>query len=286
MAFSLKDSLSWFLWRSGVASLARATLASGSRFALEFHGVSSRRYQEIPSQAQPRLTSDELRFILIWLKKRFSFLTPEQFLQSNNGGLLLTFDDGLANNFVNVFPLLKELEVSAVFFITCQHVINPKDWLLDKRILAEKQCYSEEKVPSEAAADFNDGMSKEQLVECAKNPLITIGAHTVSHPFLTRCTKSRLEYELKASKQYLENVTGRSINLFAYPSGDYDKRVIESVRLAGYIAAFAEMPLNFGFPLFEIPRIGIYSPDPAYLSVKLSGLHQRPIRHALLSNGP
>ena len=34
---------------------------------------------------------------------------------------------------------------------------------------------------------------------------------------------------------------------------------------------------NFGYPNYEIPRVGIYSSDNSYLSAKLSGLYRRPI---------
>ena len=121
-------------------------------------------------------------------------------------------------------------------------------------------------------------MSRADLGACAEHPLVTIGSHTVSHPRLTRCDDAALAAELEESRRLLEDWCGATVDLFAYPKGDYDLRVARAVRDAGYRAAFAEDPVGAGLPDFEIPRIGLYAHDAAYLSAKLSGLHRRPWR--------
>jgi peptidoglycan/xylan/chitin deacetylase (PgdA/CDA1 family) len=224
---------------------------------------------------------DDLRRVLVWVKERFPLLWPDEFLYSSDSGVLLTFDDGLANNYANVLPMLREFDAPAVLFVTTQHVACPKDWLAATRNSACRYWGSEERVPSELAKDFYDGMSKDQLALCAGNSLIAIGSHTVSHPFLTQCDGTQLDFEVVESKRFLEEVTGQRVNLFAYPAGHYNRSVAEAVRIAGYRAAFAEDTRNVGLPLFEIPRIGIYASDPAYMSLKLSGLHRFALRGRL-----
>lgn len=280
----LRDIAAFLFWMTGIASLARTLLVSNGRFALMFHGVSKRKHPGVPADAQPYLTIEDLRFILRWIKNHFSFLSPEEFLNSNKGGVLLTFDDGLANNCTNVLTVLEEFKAPAIFFISTQHVANPKNWLPATRIAARKSWKTEDDVPADIAADFYDGMSREQVLSCAQNPLITIGSHAVSHPFLTRCNKAQLEFELTESKRFLEDLTGRTVDLFVYPTGDYNRTVAEAVRDAGYRAAFTADPLNVGLPIFEIPRVGIYAADPAYLSLKLSGLHRKPIKKKLMAD--
>ncbi len=108
--------------------------------------------------------------------------------------------------------------------------------------------------------------------------MVTIGSHTVSHPHLTQCAKEQLVSELVESRRFLQTVTGQAIDLFAYPTGDYNRRVVEAVQDAGYRVAFVEDLRKMGFSAFEIPRIGLYASSPAYLSLKLSGLHRRPIK--------
>lgn len=277
-----RNFLVWFLWRSGISTLARAFFARSGRFVLEFHGVASQRYKELPHEVQPSLTIYELRLVLFWLKDHFSFLTPSEFFASNKAGVLLTFDDGLENNYTNALPVLNELRAPAIFFVSTQHVINPKEWLPAAKTLMTISRKSGQEVSKGIAEEFFNGMSREQLLTCAGNPLITIGSHTVSHPFLTRCNERELEFELTSSKELLEEITEQRINIIAYPTGDYNQKVVSSVRRAGYIAAFAENSLGLGEPLFEIPRIGIYSAKAPYLSVKLSGLHRKPIKGQLI----
>lgn len=264
--------------------MGRTLLVSNGRFALMFHGVSKHKHPSIPADAQPYLTIEDLRFILGWIKNHFLFLFPGEFLNSNKGGVLLTFDDGLANNCTNVLPVLEEFKAPAIFFISTQHVANPKNWLPATRLAARRGWIREEDVPDDIAADFYDGMSREQLLSCSQNPLITIGSHAVSHPFLTRCNKAQLEFELTESKRFLEDLIGQKVNLFAYPTGDYNRKVTEAVRDFGYRAAFSTDPYNAGLPTFEIPRVGIYYSAPSYLSLKLSGLHRKPIKKKLMAD--
>jgi peptidoglycan/xylan/chitin deacetylase (PgdA/CDA1 family) len=266
------------LWRLGVFDLARTLLSANGRFVLMFHGTPGKHYSDIPQEAQSGLTRSELRQILGWLKSRLTFLDPDGFFSSNNSGVLLTFDDGLASNHSNALPLLEEFEAPAIFFVTLQHVYDPHCWLPAARDLVRKKWAHDEDVPEVIAGDLYNGMSDQQLTACAKHPLITIGSHCVSHPFLTRCDQTQLDDELIRSKRSLSELTGKAVDLLAYPTGDYDVRVARAAGDAGYVAAFAVDPHNVGIPLFEIPRVGIYSSNPAYLSAKLSGLHRRAVK--------
>jgi peptidoglycan/xylan/chitin deacetylase (PgdA/CDA1 family) len=273
----LKQAAAWLLWGSGVASLARRLLTRRRRFVLVFHGVGRVRYRQVPAELQPSLTSAELRSVLAWVGERFSFLTATELLESDRPGVLLTFDDGLANNYTNVLPVLTELEAPAVFFVTTQHVIRPDDWLPATRRQLAEFWNPAQQIPREIAADLFDGMSREQLANAGRHPLVEIGSHSVSHPWLTRCAATELEFELQDSRKLLQQVSGQPVDLFAYPTGDYDRRVAEAVRAAGYRAAFAVDSQGVGLPAFEIPRIGIYAPGRPYLGAKLSGLHRRPL---------
>ena len=261
----------------GITWLTRALLAPDGRFVLMFHGIAPRRYAGIPWQIQPWQTVEELRGVLRWLQPRYKFLTPHRFFAGEKDAVLLTFDDGLANNYVHALPVLTEFVAPAVFFVSTQHVIEPTNWLSSYREYARKQWGTEAVVPRAIGAAFWDGMSVEQLKICAEHSLITIGGHTVSHPRLTECPPSEVDQELVTSRRWLQDVTGQSVDLFAYPYGDYNRAVAEAVRDAGYRAAFADDVLHVGLPDYEIPRVGIYGADRAYLDVKLSGLFRRPV---------
>ena len=66
-----------------------------------------------------------------------------------------------------------------------------------------------------------------------------IESHTMSHPQLSRLSDAQLVYELVRAKQTLEAKYGVPIRYLAYPYGDYDARVINATRAAGYSGAFA-----------------------------------------------
>lgn len=283
MTSSIKDLALGAFQRSGLAELSRRLLTRKGRFVLELHGVAHRYIDELPRNAQPSFCTSDLRALLSWLTGRFQCLTPEAFLQGGESGVLLTFDDGYANNAANVLPLLEEYEVPAVFFVTTQHVLDPRDWLPSiRRTTADLPATSRpaEDLSEELRRDLFDGMSKDDLRALSTSPYATVGSHTVSHPFLTRCDDDTLLVELTESKRFLEQTIDRPVDLFAYPTGDYDRRVAEGARAAGYRAAFVEESRNLGLGRWEIPRLGLYSADKAYLAAKLSGLHRRPLRRS------
>lgn len=273
----VRKVFTWLLWRSGIASMARRSLVGPGRFVLMFHGVSSKRRSEIPYSLQPSFSKDELQDALSWISKRFRFLTPNELLETGKAGALLTFDDGFANNYSNALPVLEKFQAPAVFFITTQHIQHPTDWLPAVRKTIRQGWNEESNLPNELAVDLFNGMTIWQLEKIGRHPLITIGSHTISHPFLSRCGIDSLKKELVESKRYLQDVSGQEVNLFSYPTGDYNPAVIDMVRSANYRAAFAVDSPVVSIPEFEIQRIGLYHSTPSYLSAKLSGLHRRPL---------
>ncbi len=68
-----------------------------------------------------------------------------------------------------------------------------------------------------------------------------IGAHTVSHPILTRLNPDQAFDEMTRSKTELENVLDEPVRLFAYPNGvpgqDYGREHAEMARRCGFEGA-------------------------------------------------
>ena len=88
----------------------------------------------------------------------------------------------------------------------------------------------------------NDLMMGTQQIIALQNAGMQIGAHTANHPILARLSRSKARQEIAASKQVLEAMLGRKIDLFAYPNGkpgaDYSAETVELVRELGFAAAF------------------------------------------------
>ncbi|MCE9643653.1 polysaccharide deacetylase family protein [Candidatus Parcubacteria bacterium] len=64
-----------------------------------------------------------------------------------------------------------------------------------------------------------------------------VGAHTVTHPDLTKLSEAEALREMVEGKAWLEAVLGQEVPLFCYPSGRYSARVVELVKEAGFQGA-------------------------------------------------
>ena len=106
-------------------------------------------------------------------------------------------------------------------------------------------------------------MTWEQIEEMAKNPLCTIGSHTMSHCRLTITDNKSLQYELGDSKRLLEQHIGKPVEHLSYPYGwktDVSAEAIAFAPQIGYKTALR----SFGGPvrkkdvdLFNLKRIQV-----------------------------
>ncbi len=121
----------------------------------------------------------------------------------------------------------------------------------------------EDFVPTEPLADFYAGMTAEQIAKLASIPFFHIGAHTVNHPFLSKCDPDGSYREIRDNKRWLEEVTGRPCNSIAYPSGDYDARILAQCGELRFLQGYAVVPTAVSFTnrRLELPRVGLYAGD-------------------------
>lgn len=75
-----------------------------------------------------------------------------------------------------------------------------------------------------------------------------ICSHSMTHPDLTRLPHRQLEWELKASRDLLENLFRTPVHGFCYPFNAYNDMVIHAVRSAGYLWARGGKEKPGGFP--------------------------------------
>ncbi len=90
---------------------------------------------------------------------------------------------------------------------------------------------------------------------------IDVGAHTVSHPILTKLPGEQARTEISDSYRWIHEVTGQAPQSFAYPNGrrgrDYDDSHVAMVREAGFALA---VTTDWGCARsnskpYELPRI-------------------------------
>ena len=60
-----------------------------------------------------------------------------------------------------------------------------------------------------------------------------IGTHSATHPYMSKLSESAIIKELTTSKQEIERVTGRTVELFRAPYGDYNDRLIKTAKDLG-----------------------------------------------------
>ncbi len=137
------------------------------------------------------------------------------------------------------------------------------------RAIEEELPALEEFIPERDLLDLWVGMSADQVAALDADELFTVGAHTVDHPFLTKCNRGEIARQIGENKRWIEEATGRDCDTFAYPSGDYDLSVIEECRRQGFRTAFAVVPHLRRDNLFERPRVGIYARSVDALGFKV-----------------
>ncbi|WNV07731.1 polysaccharide deacetylase family protein [Tardiphaga sp. 709] len=123
-------------------------------------------------------------------------------------------------------------------------------------------------------------MSWDELKPFAADPLVTIGAHTVSHCNLAKQTEAMVVHELSASRTDIENVLQRPAVHLAYPYGDRcaaGTREFALAKGAGFETAVTTRPgviaSDNSSQLTALPRVSLNGnyQDTRYLPVLTSG---------------
>ena len=187
----------------------------------------------------------------------FQTITPEQlgaFMRGERVAMpakpiLITFDDGYIDNYTQAFPILKEVGYCATIFMVG---IN---------------------------FDRANRLSSLQIREMTASNL-SIGAHSMTHPNLTKLSGTELRHEVAGSKQTAERIVRTEVGYFAYPGGFYNLAALEAVEAAGYQGAFSVLP-GLNRPerdhLYLLRRIPIFrTTDFDQLLARLETIPQKP----------
>lgn len=126
------------------------------------------------------------------------------------GGMVsIDFDDGWQDQYDNALPILESENVTATFFIITGTLIPGK-----------YQGYM-------TAREVSDIYAKGQA----------IGAHTITHPYLTQIPAPEAKKQMLDSKHDLENLLSTTITNFAYPYGDENNEVAAIAHAVGFESA-------------------------------------------------
>ncbi|MCX6733802.1 MAG: polysaccharide deacetylase family protein [Candidatus Peregrinibacteria bacterium] len=121
--------------------------------------------------------------------------------------IILTFDDGYDDFYINAYPLLQKYQIKATAYIV-PNFLNKVHY-----------------------------MTSAQIKELSRSPLITIAAHTMNHADLRKTNTKVTTQEVLGSKVFLEKLIGKTVNHFAYPFGKYTDSTVKIVEKSGFTTA-------------------------------------------------
>lgn len=121
-----------------------------------------------------------------------------------------------------------------------------------------------------------DLMMTVDQVKAMRRSGMQIGAHTVSHPILTRLPPADARREMADSKMRLETILGEKVSLFAYPNGkpgeDFSEEHAVLAREIGFDAAFTTAPnaARVGSDIMQLPRFTPWDRSRLRFGVRLA----------------
>jgi peptidoglycan/xylan/chitin deacetylase (PgdA/CDA1 family) len=222
----------------------------------------------------------------------------------------LTFDDGFMDSYTNVFTVLKEYGLPAMFFVSPEMLESStllwqnEPWYLMnnahhrktfqwggsewdvtseaqrveanttiRKSLFESRPRERDKILTEIRSELGSGsqtsagkrlmLSADEIAQMKTSGLVELGAHSMTHTFLSKCTEEELDYEIRQSKNDLEAVWKQEVTYFAYPFGDYTVSSVESLKKNGYTAAVTldDGLVKGGDDLLLLKRISVVRDD-------------------------
>jgi peptidoglycan/xylan/chitin deacetylase (PgdA/CDA1 family) len=232
----------------GVANKLPSVSQPNQVIVLCYHSVPSRQdfreqMSELLEQTQPLSMKD----FEAWRSGRLTF---------NSVRILLTFDDAYADQFANAVPVLRSLGIPAVFFPVTAFIGQHSNWWHEFAGTPHLPLMTRDQIASLAADGFE------------------IGSHTHTHPRLTEITLPELRVEIHESKQILEDLLGKAVDLFCYPYGRHNSDVVAAIRQEGFRLAFTTQwgVVDVGADPLRVQRVPVLgSPSPSEFRSYLSG---------------
>ena len=257
--------------------LTAAARLRGRALVLIYHRVGP----PLPAGCEvlPSVAIDVFRSHLHALRELVDLVPLDVIVRAGSGGLplgsgrrpavALTFDDDLASHVQYALPVLRELGIPATFFLSGRalHGLGPYwfQWLeallvargpqqtaaflklpdADPHALVLAAAVSPEvrrRICETAAALPTPELLDDAGITALGAAGMTIGFHTIDHDLLPTLDEAGLQDAVSRGRGQLAALTGQSVQFFAYPFGQSDRRCAAAVRQAGFLAAFTGRP--------------------------------------------
>lgn len=238
----LKNLVATFVCLSGIPILIRERVCRHRVAILLYH------------DPQPTIFAKHVAYLsrhytLISLDTLVSAIHREDFSQIPPKSVVITIDDGHADNF-ELLPIFKQHQIRPTLYV-CTQIVNTyrhfwfkiegqskaeKEKL--KRLLnAERLAHLKRTDDFEPEIAFPDrqALNTAEIREMTES--VDFQPHTQFHSILSQCTEAESKQEILESKTDLETLLGIECIHFSYPNGDYTEREIEIVKAGGFRSA-------------------------------------------------
>ena len=211
----------------------------------------------------------------------------------------LTFDDGYADFLTGALPALVAKRLPATHFLVFDSVLTGRPpwntrlarlFRLDTPPATERPSRTLERLSQmpwssrdailsewegriEDRGDLPPRMIRTTSLAQLQDSGVEVGAHTLSHCFLTRVAPEEAERELRESRLELEKLCGGPVPFMSYPQGLYGPTIESMAQRSGFSAAFAvdQRPAVPGTSPYAIPRFDVTDRPTWMLRMELSG---------------
>jgi peptidoglycan/xylan/chitin deacetylase (PgdA/CDA1 family) len=159
--------------------------------------------------------------------RAYADVVPADFCGAPKGRpkVAITFDDAFVSVIENALPVLADFNFPCTIFVPSAKLGAPPDWQMEGLAPDRQECV----VTAQTLRALDPGRVK-------------LGAHSRTHPHLSKIPEQQARDEIAGSRADLEELLGRPVDLFAFPYGDYSERATQICKEAGYRFVYSIEP--------------------------------------------
>ncbi len=252
-----------FVYYSGIYLLVRQWHRMGrSRAAIVL-------YHRVNDYSKDVLTVDCRTFAaqLLAISQRYFLISSAEMVDRIRSGkplrpttVTMQFDDCYRDIFLNGAPIMKVCGVPACAFLNSGFIDTNRTFAHDIESPFDYENLSTSEVQTWVRMGFE------------------VGAHTINHVDLGTCPVEDAGPEIAQCGVELEKITGKPVNLFAFPFGqprNIREETLQIIQSSGYLANFSVYGgfIDSRTDPFSIPRGGAhYESSPIYCLLQIEGL--------------
>lgn len=209
---------------SSVTYVPQTPSKSGTApLALMYHLILDTPYSSLESLfVRPSELEGQIQALI---EAGYTFIFADEYDYYNEKTVIMSFDDGYVDNYVEMFPIIKKYNVKVTVFMISAYIGG------------------------------TDYLSKDMIREMSSSGLVSFQSHTHRHVNVTSTDNATLRNEFETSKRVIEEITGREVKALCYPTGAYNQN---AMAIASEYYDFAYTTVSslstFGYDLLSLPR--------------------------------